>query len=104
MTTEAFINHVLENSAPNSEWRPALQALWYAEKGEWKTAHEKCQEGDEDEGAWVHANLHREEGDLSNARYWYHRAGKPESGLTIVQERHAIITQLLAGKVPPDER
>ncbi|MDF3130070.1 hypothetical protein P0Y35_12755 [Kiritimatiellaeota bacterium B1221] len=95
MSLKDFLAHCTANRAPNPEWRPALQALWHAEKGEWEMAHDKCQEGDVKEGAWVHANLHREEGDLANAGYWYHRAGKPESRQTIVEERHEIITVLL---------
>lgn len=74
-----------------------MQALWYAEKGEWDRAHRLSQQGDLPEGAWVHANLHREEGDLSNARYWYSRAGKPESDAGIEEERHDIIARLLKG-------
>lgn len=96
MNTQDFLDHVVSNSEPDPAWSSALQALWYAEKGDWETAHRKSQQGDEAEGAWVHAHLHREEGDLSNARYWYGRAGQPESALTVVEERHEIITALLA--------
>lgn len=95
MNREAFLDHVKSNPRPDADWRPALQALWYAEKGDWETAHDVCQQGKTKEGAWVHANLHREEGDLSNARYWYHRAGKPESTLKVKEERHEIISRLL---------
>lgn len=95
MNTSAFLEHATSYTAPDTDWSPALQALWYAEKGDWESAHTKCQEGDEKDGAWVHANLHRQEGDLSNARYWYHRAGKPESDLSIEAERHSIIAALL---------
>jgi len=55
----------------------ALQALWWAERGDWDRAHE-CAQADEGGPAdWVHAYLHRVEGDLGNAGYWYARAGKP---------------------------
>ncbi len=82
---------------PEPDWSPALRALWHAEHGEWEKAHSLCQEGYTAEGAWVHANLHREEGDLGNARYWYSQAGKPESSLGIQEERRAIIETLLEG-------
>lgn len=55
----------------------ALQALWWDAKGDWHTAHECAQAQDDAIGAWVHAYLHRKEGDYANAGYWYCRAGKP---------------------------
>ncbi len=55
----------------------ALQALWYVAKDDWHRAHELAQADKGSSGAWVHAYLHRVEGDLSNAGYWYRRAGKP---------------------------
>ncbi len=54
-----------------------LAALWHAAHGEWDTAHGLVQEGDSVAEAWVHAYLHRIEGDLDNAGYWYRRAGRP---------------------------
>ncbi len=96
-TLQEFLEHCRQHDAPDSSWSPPLQALWHAEKGNWERAHTLCQQGDLPDGAWVHANLHREEGDLSNARYWYHRAGKPECNLDIAAERHDIISRLLPG-------
>lgn len=78
------------------DWKPCLQALWVAEKGDWKQAHELSRLGDVKEGAWVHAHLHREEGDFSNAGYWYQQAGKAESTASIEDERHDIISALLS--------
>jgi hypothetical protein len=89
------LDDFLNASAPADDWPPALKALWHAEQGEWDTAHTLSQQGDTAEGAWVHANLHREEGDLGNARYWYSRAGKPESQAAIEEERRDIIRALL---------
>jgi len=54
----------------------ALQALWYAAQGDWNRAHTLAQGQDDVDGAWVHAYLHRVEGDLENAAYWYRRAGR----------------------------
>ncbi|MCC5844947.1 MAG: hypothetical protein JJU05_11905 [Verrucomicrobia bacterium] len=95
-TLSDFLHHCRQHDTPEADWGPPLQALWYAEKGNWEKAHELCQQGDLPDGAWVHANLHREEGDLSNARYWYQRAGKSESNQSIEEERRDIIASLLA--------
>ena len=56
---------------------PMLHAIWHGLRGDWNAAHELAQAQDDDEGAWVHAWLHRIEGDLSNADYWYRRARRP---------------------------
>lgn len=58
----------------------ALVGLWWDAKGDWKRAHESAQEDSGWEGAWVHAYLHRKEGDQKNAAYWYARADKPVCG------------------------
>jgi len=55
----------------------ALVALWWDAKGDWNLAHESAQQDEGPDGSWVHAYLHRKEGDNSNAGYWYRRAGKP---------------------------
>jgi hypothetical protein len=67
----------LDATAPPADATPALRALWHGLRGDWKAAHEIVQAEDDRESAWVHAWLHRVEGDLGNARYWYSRAGKP---------------------------
>lgn len=57
-----------------------LRALWYDARGDWSAAHGLAQEDATDRGSWVHAYLHRKEGDVSNAGYWYARAGRPKVG------------------------
>jgi hypothetical protein len=54
----------------------ALLALWWDAQGDWEKAHEVVQDVEGRDGAWVHAYLHRKEGDLGNASYWYGRAGR----------------------------
>jgi hypothetical protein len=54
----------------------ALLALWWDARGDWNRAHEVAQDVAGSDGAWVHAYLHREDGDLENAGYWYRRAGR----------------------------
>ena len=73
----------VQGPAPADTLSPALQALWYAAKGDWERAHELAQSDPSQEGSWVHAYLHRVEGDLSNAGYWYRLAGrdKPDGSL-----------------------
>ncbi len=83
-------------SAPPSGLSLALQALWFDAKGDWSKAHELAQEDNESPGDWVHAYLHRKEGDTSNARYWYGRAGKPVYSGPLEEEWAAIAEALLA--------
>jgi hypothetical protein len=72
-----------------------LQSLWYAAKGDWEKAHSLVQDSNTKDAAWVHAYLHRQEGDSSNAAYWYRRAGKPEFKGTLEQEWEALTNALL---------
>lgn len=74
---------------------PALQALWHDAHGDWERAHELAQEDSGRNGAWVHAYLHRKEGDDGNAGYWYARAGKPAASGDLDTEREAIARALL---------
>ena len=103
MNLEDFLVHAKTEIAPETIWSTALQAIWYAEKGDWDIAHELCQKGDTPNGAWVHANLHRQEGDISNAGYWYSRAGKPAVSGDVTEERHQIIANLLVHQYEEEE-
>jgi hypothetical protein len=76
MTFEAFRN-TLTHPTPPRELSPPLTALWHDARGEWDAAHRVAQELDDSTGAGIHAYLHRREGDLDNAAYWYRRAGRP---------------------------
>jgi hypothetical protein len=76
---------------------PALDALWWAAKGDWDKAHKIVMDDEGREAAWVHAYLHRVEGDLPNAGYWYRTAGKPVASGTLDAEWAAIAAALLAG-------
>lgn len=64
----------------------AAQALWWDAHGDWERAHQCAQAQDDAFGAAVHAYLHRKEGDLANARYWYKRAGRPVFAGTLDEE------------------
>ena len=94
--TEADFHATLLSAAPPAGISPALQALWYAAKGDWNKAHDITQPGGP-ELDWVHAYLHRVEGDLSNASYWYRRAGKPAANVPLDDEWAALVRTFLAG-------
>ena len=81
--------------AEASEFQGPLLALWWAGKGEWDQAHEIAQEIDARDGSWVHAYLHRVEGDASNAGYWYRRAGRPAASGEPRAEWEAIVAEML---------
>jgi len=70
--------------------------LWWDAQGNWAKAHESAQQDESPDGAWVHAYLHRKEGDHSNAEYWYRRAGRKAAQETFDQEWNAIATALLS--------
>lgn len=72
-----------------------LQALWHAANGDWNAAHEVAQSGEDRDSAWVHAYLHREEGDHVNAAYWYRRAGRPVFKGSLEDERETMIELLI---------
>jgi len=73
-----------------------LQSLWWARKGDWDKAHKLVMDDSSREAAWVHAYLHRVEGDLPNARYWYRQAALPAADGTLDGEWTAITEALLA--------
>lgn len=86
----------LKRKAPPKGLSPAAQALWWDAKGDWDKAHHCAQQQDDEPGAWVHAYLHRKEGDAGNAGYWYRRAGKPVAATPLAAEWEAIARALLA--------
>ena len=73
----------------------ALLALWWDARGDWAKAHEVAQEIETADGAWVHAYLHRKEGDAGNAAYWYRRAGRPVPTGDLRAEWEAIVGEML---------
>ena len=85
----------LARKGPPAELDAALKALWWDAKGDWNKAHECAQQKEDKPGAWVHAYLHRKEGDLSNAGYWYRQAGKPAASTSLEAEWEAIAKALL---------
>lgn len=87
-------------STENDDTAPAhvevhLQALWYDAKGDWQTAHDLIDHLDDPMSAHVHAYLHRVEGDLWNARYWYNRAKQPEYKGDLKDEWESLVVTYL---------
>jgi len=85
----------LAQATPPAGMNPALQALWYAARGDWNRAHAITQPGGPALD-WVHAYLHRVEGDLGNAAYWYRRAGKPVATGSLEEEWTTLVTTFLS--------
>jgi hypothetical protein len=98
MTTLAVFLQSLAQPGPPAGLVGPLLALWHAEKGEWEAAHRLVMNDDSREAAWVHACLHRQEGDLGNAGYWYRRAGQSVADGPVEAERRAIAKALTGGQ------
>ena len=95
--TLAEFKATLAASAPPADLGAPLVALWHDGRGDWETAHGVAQDIDDRTGAWIHAYLHRKEGDAGNAAYWYRRAGRPVASNSLAAEWEEIATALLAG-------
>lgn len=94
MTSEQF-NQSLLLKDPPANLSMHLKALWFDAKGDWENSHNIIQATDDPVASWIHAYLHRKEGDISNAGYWYHRAGKKMPDLTLHEEWKLIVKGLL---------
>ena len=85
MTLSSF-KYSLGGNQPGENISDCLKALWYDAKGNWSKAHELIQHKQNKNAAWIHAYLHRKEGDFSNADYWYNQAGKVRPSVSIEKE------------------
>ena len=84
----------LNDDAPPAGWPSTLAALWWDARGDWERAHGLVDDLETREGMSVHAYLHRKEGALSNADYWYGRAGKQYHRPTLEAEWEALVEAL----------
>lgn len=102
MSFAEFQASIARDPAPPADASPALQALWHDARGDWERAHLCAQEDEGRDGAWVHAYLHRKEGDLGNAGYWYQRANRkpPAANVTLSEEWAQIAGELAEAKSP----
>jgi len=94
MNLHQFLESMSSDSSPG-ELNHALSGLWWDAKGDWTKAHESAQQDEGPAGAWVHAYLHRKEGDSANAAYWYQRAGKTAAKGSFQEEWDQIAGALL---------
>jgi hypothetical protein len=98
MTAAHLARSAASDASPPAGLSAAACALWFARAGKWDAAHDLCQDVPGMAGSWIHAYLHREEGDLSNAAYWYARAGKimPAATFPLPDEWMEIASELVA--------
>jgi hypothetical protein len=91
----AAFKTTLTKSKPPADLAPALAALWWAAKGDWDKAHRIVMKEESRDAAWVHAYLHRVEGDLDNAGYWYRQARRAKASGPLEAEWDAIVAALI---------
>lgn len=94
MTLQEFTASLKEPHPPEG-LSPLLKALWYDGKNDWDTAHNLAQDIHSADGSWIHAFLHRKEGDEGNAAYWYRRAGRSIARCSLEEEWKKIAEELL---------
>jgi hypothetical protein len=94
VTYEDFQETLMEEQPP-ALWPETLQALWWDARGNWANSHNIAQDIPSKTGSWIHAYLHRKEGDEWNARYWYDRANRSFSKLSLEEELKQIVTWTL---------
>jgi hypothetical protein len=88
-------NSFLNMNPEMEKWKPELLALWYDAKDDWKSAHDQVDQLSGKNAARVHAYLHRKEGDLWNADYWYSKAGEKRPNLSLEEEWEELVNRFL---------
>lgn len=91
MTIQEFKNI----KSPDSNWSPFLKALWYDKQGNWNAAHDVVDSMSGTNAAWIHAYLHRKEGDKWNANYWYRRANQTMPNVSLDEEWETLVQYFL---------
>ena len=94
MTYDEFISS-LSTQQPPAHISSVLKALWYDGKDDWESSHNVAQDIHDKDGSWIHAYLHRKEGDISNARYWYSMAGKKETTMSLKEEWELLVKHFI---------
>ncbi|GAB5474323.1 MAG: hypothetical protein Mars2KO_24220 [Maribacter sp.] len=95
ITSYSEFEETLIDDEPNVKWPEALKAMWYDANGNWAASHDIAQEMHTRLGSWIHAYLHRKEGDEWNAGYWYRQANQPFPKMTLAQEHREITDFIL---------
>ncbi len=94
--SKSLFHESLTEPLPPAHFSVLLKSLWYDAKGDWKTAHDLVDSLAGTEAAWVHAYLHRKEGDIWNADYWYARAKKERPSSTLEEEWESLVRHFMA--------
>jgi hypothetical protein len=94
MQFDEFSKSLAAANPPGTLSKYAL-SLWYDAKGDWETAHSTIQDIEDKTAAWIHAYLHRKEGDAGNAGYWYNRAGKKMPAYSLEKEWEEIVNAVI---------
>jgi len=94
MNLISFKESLVENNPPQNS-SVYLKALWQERKGNWDKAHHLVQDLEDKNASWIHAYLHRKEGDIGNADYWYRRAGKKRPDVSLENEWEEIVKAML---------
>lgn len=95
MTIETFKKSINAGLPPNIP-SPYLLSLWYDGAGDWQRSHDIIQDIEDTTAAWIHAYLHRKEGDIGNADYWYRRAKRSRPQISLEEEWESIVNWLLS--------
>jgi hypothetical protein len=95
MTLQEFKSSLSHNEPPAGS-SLLLVALWHDGKGNWDASHDIAQDIYSNDGSWIHAYLHRKEGDTGNAGYWYRKAGKPYPTVSLEMEWNTLVNHFLA--------
>jgi hypothetical protein len=95
MTLPNFKRTLSANNPP-ADLSVYLKALWYEAKDQWDKAHQLIQDLPDKNASWIHAYLHRKEGDTSNADYWYNRANRKRPAISLTEEWEQIANTFLA--------
>jgi len=95
MTSLAEFKASLNLEQPDSGLSVQLKSLWYDGKGDWQQAHAQVDQLNDLQSAWVHAYLHRKEGDIWNADYWYSRAKKVRPNVSLEKEWEQLVLNFL---------
>ncbi|PIB23691.1 hypothetical protein BFP77_15350 [Maribacter sp. 4U21] len=85
----------LEHAVPHVDWPETLKALWFDAKGDWESSHNIAQDMHNELGSWMHAYLHRKEGDRFNAGYWYRQAEKSYPEMSLEAELQEMVAFVL---------
>ncbi len=93
--TSAIFKESLTGKEPPLNVSVYLKALWYDANDDWEKAHTLIQDLPDTNAAWIHAYLHRREGDQFNADYWYRRAGKSSPAVSLAEEWERMVMTFL---------